>query len=60
MNSKIALYVKFMSHDLIEFKVVCQGNPGHGSRFIENTAGEKLVSESIIILYIVLVNINSI
>ena len=39
-----------MSHDLIAFKVVCQGNPGHGSRFIENTAGEKLVSESMIII----------
>ena len=25
------------------FKVVCPGAPGHGSRFIENTAGPKLV-----------------
>ena len=22
-------------------KVTCQGSPGHGSRFLENTAGEK-------------------
>ena len=25
-------------------KVRCPGNPGHGSRFIENNAGEKVVS----------------
>ncbi|KAK6060172.1 hypothetical protein COOONC_02175, partial [Cooperia oncophora] len=25
-------------------KVTCEGSPGHGSKFIENTAGEKLVS----------------
>ena len=50
LKKKTALYITFMSHDLIAFKVVCQGNPGHGSRFIENTAGEKLVSESMIII----------
>lgn len=26
------------------FKVICPGAPGHGSRFIENTAGPKLTS----------------
>jgi len=26
----------------IGVKVTCQGNPGHGSRFIEGTAAEKL------------------
>uniref|UniRef100_A0A8C0IUL2 N-acyl-aliphatic-L-amino acid amidohydrolase n=1 Tax=Chelonoidis abingdonii TaxID=106734 RepID=A0A8C0IUL2_CHEAB len=26
-------------------KVKCEGNPGHGSQFIENTAAEKLVRE---------------
>ena len=25
-------------------QVRCPGNPGHGSRFIENNAGEKVVS----------------
>ncbi|PIO70787.1 hypothetical protein TELCIR_07345 [Teladorsagia circumcincta] len=25
-------------------KVKCQGSPGHGSKFVENTAGEKLLS----------------
>ncbi len=24
-------------------KITCRGNPGHGSRFIENTAVEKVV-----------------
>lgn len=26
------------------FTITCPGNPGHGSRFIENTAVEKVVS----------------
>lgn len=26
----------------LEMKVSCPGNPGHGSRFIEGTAAEKL------------------
>lgn len=26
-------------------KVICSGNPGHGSKFIENTAAEKLVCD---------------
>ena len=25
------------------FQITCPGNPGHGSRFIENTAVEKVV-----------------
>ena len=28
----------------IGIEVTCPGNPGHGSRFIENTAVEKVVS----------------
>ena len=28
----------------IGIEVTCLGNPGHGSRFIENTAVEKVVS----------------
>ena len=27
----------------VGFTVTCPGNPGHGSRFIENTAAEKVV-----------------
>ncbi|VDP03623.1 unnamed protein product [Heligmosomoides polygyrus] len=27
-------------------KIICNGSPGHGSKFIENTAGEKLVIHS--------------
>ena len=29
---------------LIGFTITCPGNPGHGSRFIKNTAAEKVVS----------------
>nr|CAD2137238.1 unnamed protein product [Meloidogyne enterolobii] len=28
------------------FKIICPGSPGHGSRFIENSAGPKLVREN--------------
>lgn len=27
------------------FKITCHGNPGHGSRLLENTAAEKLVNQ---------------
>lgn len=35
------LYIKNFWY--LGFKIICTGDPGHGSRFIENTAGPKLV-----------------
>ena len=28
----------------IGLRVTCKGSPGHGSRFVEDTVGEKMVS----------------
>ena len=38
-----------MTFSLPGIKVTCQGQPGHGSMFIENTAGQKMVSLSCIL-----------
>lgn len=41
------MYVIFIG-GVSGLQVTCTGNPGHGSRFIENTAVEKLVSLSLL------------
>lgn len=33
----------FNSYFVPGMDVICPGSPGHGSKFIKNTAGEKLV-----------------
>ena len=39
----IYIYIYIYSY-ISGFEITCSGNPGHGSRFIENTAVEKVVS----------------
>lgn len=39
--------VKSVFPSSIGITVHCPGNPGHGSRFVENTAAEKLVRVSV-------------
>lgn len=35
--------VFYAERNVWPIKVTCPGNPGHGSKFIENTAAEKIV-----------------
>ena len=38
-DEEIPLY--YGERNVFWLKITCQGSPGHGSRFLENTAGEK-------------------
>ena len=38
-DDEIPLY--YGERNVFWVKITCPGNPGHGSRFLENTAGEK-------------------
>ena len=38
-EEEIPLY--YGERNVFQVKITCQGSPGHGSRFLENTAGEK-------------------
>jgi len=36
--------IRVFISSILGIRIKCAGDPGHGSRFIENTAAEKLVS----------------
>ena len=58
MSLKILFLICWNFLHFVGLKIHCTGNPGHGSRFVENTAAEKYVSNTriaspyIIVLYI--------
>lgn len=41
---QISDFMKQINFSFLGITVHCPGSPGHGSRFVENTAAEKLVS----------------